>query len=253
MERRAYECRLTPDRALASLDEAEAFLRDRGLMTRTADCSLPSLHEACHEDPYAPGRGGFGEWPRTKWWWGGALAERDGVVASKIHRGKTLYLTDETAMLADPICRSEIQRMEEADPAWAGLLRHLAGAGPSELGDLRLELGLKPQELKSLRSPLERCGAIVSRPLVVESGRGHSHTSELARWDQLFPEPAPGPAGLAELIVAGVRAAVVVPDAEPRKWFSWSWHLQPDLIEGLVASGRLEAPESGWLSVPEPG
>src|SRR6266516_3207912 len=50
-ERRAHECRLTPDRALRTLDEAEAFLRDRGLLTRTADSALPSLYEACHEDP----------------------------------------------------------------------------------------------------------------------------------------------------------------------------------------------------------
>ena len=31
-ERRAYECRLTPGRALETLDEAEEFLRDRGLL-----------------------------------------------------------------------------------------------------------------------------------------------------------------------------------------------------------------------------
>ena len=42
-ERRAFDCRLTPDRALGSLDEAEAFLLDRGLLTRTADSALPSL------------------------------------------------------------------------------------------------------------------------------------------------------------------------------------------------------------------
>src|SRR5438128_3931151 len=89
-ERRAYECRLTPDRALESLDEAEEFLRDRGLLTRTTDCSLPSLHEACHEEPYKPGAGGFAEWPRTKWWWGFELALRPGAYALKIHRGKTL-------------------------------------------------------------------------------------------------------------------------------------------------------------------
>ena len=55
-ERRAYECRLTPDRALETLDDAAAFVRDRGLLTRTTDCALPSLHEACHEEPYKPGR-----------------------------------------------------------------------------------------------------------------------------------------------------------------------------------------------------
>ena len=45
-DRRAFDCRLTPDRALRTLAEAEAFLRDRGLLTRTADCALPSLYDA---------------------------------------------------------------------------------------------------------------------------------------------------------------------------------------------------------------
>ena len=51
-ERRAFECRLTPDRALQTLDEAEDFAHDRALLTRTADSALPSLFEACHEEPY---------------------------------------------------------------------------------------------------------------------------------------------------------------------------------------------------------
>jgi len=63
---RTLQCRLAPDRALRSLEEAEAFLRDRGLLTRTADCALPSLYEACHEDPYKPGSAGFATWPATK-------------------------------------------------------------------------------------------------------------------------------------------------------------------------------------------
>src|SRR5439155_6214121 len=96
-KRRAHECRLTPDRALRTLDEAEAFLRDRGLLTRTADSALPSLYEACHEDPYAPGRGGFGEWPATKWPWFGELADRAGAYSLKVHRGKSLLVTSETA------------------------------------------------------------------------------------------------------------------------------------------------------------
>ena len=50
-ERRAFESRLTPDRALQTLEEADAFLQGRGLLTRTADCALPSLYEACHENP----------------------------------------------------------------------------------------------------------------------------------------------------------------------------------------------------------
>ncbi len=248
-ERRAFECRLTQDRALQSLDEAEEFLRDRGLLTRTPDSALPSLFGACHEEPYAPGAGGFGEWPRTKWWWARALEERDGVYALKIHRGKTLLVTEETAGLVDPICRAEIARMEAEYPGWARLLQHLADTGPAQVEDLQVELGLKPRELKSLRSPLERCGAIVSRQLVLETaGGGHAHTSELARWDQVFPEPASEPGGLAELVAAGVRAAVVVPETEPRKWFSWMWRFEPELIDRLVAEGCLARPEPGWLS-----
>src|SRR5690348_15385043 len=73
LERRLFDCRLTPDRALGTLAEAEAFLRDRGLLTRTADCALPSLYEACHEDPYKPGSPGFATWPATKWPWFGEI------------------------------------------------------------------------------------------------------------------------------------------------------------------------------------
>src|ERR671938_337067 len=101
--RRAYECRLTPDRALRSVDRAEEFLRDRGLLTRTADSALPSLYEACHEDPYAPGRG---VWPATKWPWFGELADRDGVHRLKVHHpGKNLRVPEETDVLLDTLCR----------------------------------------------------------------------------------------------------------------------------------------------------
>ena len=72
-------------------------------MTRNPDCSLPSLFGACHEEPYKPGAGGFGEWPSTKWPWSFELPERPGVVAPKIHMGKTLYLSEENARLVDPI------------------------------------------------------------------------------------------------------------------------------------------------------
>ena len=168
-ERRAFACRLTPDRALETLDEAEEFLRDRGLLTRTADSALPSLFEACHEEPYARESHGFGQWPATRFSWFGDLGARGHLVLA-IHRGKSLVVTDEIAALLDPICRAELARMEAADPEWARLLRHLADAGPSELGDLQTELALSPKELRELRHPLERCGALVSRALGSGSG-----------------------------------------------------------------------------------
>ena len=235
LERRAYECRLTPDRALDTLDDAEDFLRDRGLLTRTADSALPSLFEACHEEPYAPDKPGFGQWPRTKYPWFGQLGARGNPVLA-VHRGKNLLVTEEVARLIDPIARAEIQRMEAADVAWARLLRHLADAGPSELEDLQVELGLKPKELKLLRSPLERCGAIVSRSVVYQEP--HRHTSVLARWDQLYPEPAEG-GGLRELVVRAVRSAVAAPEREVPRWFSWTWYWDDSILddERLVRIG----------------
>jgi hypothetical protein len=244
---RADACRLTPDRALESLDDAHAFLRDRGLLTRNPDCSLPSLFGACHEEPYRAGAGGFGEWPSTKWPWSFELAELPGVVAPKVHMGKTLYLSEETARLVDPIVRAELERMTADDPAWARVLAHLAEAGPSSPDDLRTELGLTRKELKSLRAPLERCGVVVTRL----DRLGEDWVSTLYRWDQLVTEPADGPADLAPLVVAAVRAAVVVPEKEPRRWFSWRWRWEDGLIERLVDEGALLRPEPDWLAAAE--
>ncbi len=236
-ELRAFACRLTPDRAIDSLDEAEEFLLDRGLLTRTSHCALPSLFEACHEEPYAPDKPGFGQWPRTKFPWFGELAAR-GYLSLAVHRGKSLLVSPALVRLMDPLCRAELARGED-EP----LVRHLAEAGPSELDDLRLELGLAPKELKHLRVPLERSGALVSRSVVYE--QPHRHTSELARWDQVVPE-ASGEGGLEELIVAAVRAAVVAPERELSRWFSWP--LERGLVERLVSAGRLYRPEAGWVA-----
>jgi hypothetical protein len=247
-ERRAYECRLTPERALETLDDAEEFLRDRDLLTRTADSALPSLFEACHEEPYAHASPGFGQWPATKFPWFGELGAR-GYLILAVHRGKGLLVTDEVAALLDPICRAELARMEEADEDWSRLLRHLADAGPSELEDLQAGLNLTPKELKGLRSPLERCGAIVARSIVYEEP--HRHTSLLARWDQAHPEPSttsdPRQA-LGDLVCAGVRAAVLAPEREPERWFSWRWYWSDELVDELVETGRL-ARSDGHLAV----
>jgi hypothetical protein len=266
-ERRAFECRLTPGRALESLDEAEGFLRERGMLTRTTDSALPSLYEACQEEAYQPGGRGFATWPATKWPWFGELAGR-GYLCVAVHRGKNLLVSPEAAALLDPICRAETDRMRAADPAWRRLLDHLAMTGPSVLDDLRLELGLKRQELKALRSPLERCGAVVARSVAMTTAGGaaeaesHAHSSELSRWDQACPGGKPGPAGpgagtpgspppaagaapadlaaaLGDLLVAAVRAAVVAPEAELGRWFSWTWYWTDSLVGDLVRSGRL--------------
>jgi hypothetical protein len=241
-EQRVFHCRLSPDRALGSVEVADVFLRDRGLLTRTADCALPSLYEACHEDPYQPGSPGFATWPATKWPWFGELGERGHLIVA-VHRGRSLLVSGEVARLLDPICRAEIARMRAADRGWRRLLDHLAAAGPSNIEDLRAELGLKRQELKALRAPLERCGAIVSRSLHVTAGQGHQHSSELVRWDQAY-QASSGTGedpvtAFRDLIAAAVRAAVLAPEAELRRWFSWQWYWSDSLVDDLIGQGRL--------------
>jgi hypothetical protein len=152
-------------------------------------------------------------------------------------------VTDEVAQLLDPVCRAELVRLEGAAEDWAMLLRHLAVAGPSSLDDLQTELSLKPKELKGIRAPLERCGAVVSRSVVYAAGDGHVHSSELARWDQVHS--GSGDVGvhlhhsLANLLVAAVRAAVVTPEQQLKRWFSWQWYWDDAIVDGLVADGRL--------------
>jgi hypothetical protein len=230
--RRGLECRLTPDRALETLEDARAFLEDRGLLTLTPDCALPSLFGACHEEPYSDAPG-FGSWPKTKYWWAGALD----ALATRIHRGKTLYLSQRVARAVDPLCRAELARVEagELGPDAERIVRHLADAGPSLVEELKEEAGLD----KKTRLRLERIGAVVSRGVVVE--RPHHHTSELRRWDQAV-EPGTSEEPLRELFVAAVRAAVLAPEREALRWFTWT------VTRDVLDDERLRRPEPGWIA-----
>jgi hypothetical protein len=250
--RRDYECRLTPDRALDSVDQAHGFLRERGLLTLTPDSALPSLYVACHEEPYQAGGRGFASWPATKWWWPSDLASRPDVHSLKVHRGNNVLLSDDVLPLADPICRSELGRAERQDPVCARVLRHLAEAGPSIADDVEVELGLNHKEFRSLRAALQRCGALVARPVILPagSGDGHVHRSELARWDQAYPEAAPGPPDVVALMGAALRAAVLAPEKELARWFTWRWLLPDHLAGRLIDRGLAARPAPGWLAAP---
>jgi hypothetical protein len=83
----------------------------------------------------------------------------------------------------------------------------------------------------------------VSRSLAVTAGEGHAHSSELARWDQVFSGPGDVDVhlhhSLQKLLVAGVRAAVVTPEPELKRWFSWQWYWNDTLVEDLVRDGLL--------------
>jgi hypothetical protein len=233
---RAYACRLTPDRALETLEEAAEWAHERGLVIRTPDCALPSLHVAVHEEPYAPDKPGFGQYPKTKWWWGWALADRTGLRWLRIRRGgKNVLVTDEVAALVDPLARVELARADEGgfgDDA-RRLVEHLAAAGPSFLEEVREEVGLDGKALRAAREALERTAAVVPRQTQLE---GERYATELARWDQRFPSPAAG-GGASELLAAGVRAAVVAPEREARRWFVWP--VAAEDVDRLVGEGRI--------------
>jgi hypothetical protein len=246
--RRRFECRLEADRALRSLDEAAAFLDERGLLTRTADCALPSLYGACHQPPYRAGGRGFAGWPQTAWPWFAELAARDGVVQLSVRGGKRILMTREVAGLADPLCRAGLAAAEAGGGDAAALVAHLAAAGPSQLDDLKLELGWDAARLRRARGRLERTGAVVSRGVVEPAaGAGHTHTSMLQRWDQVFAKPAAEGSADA-LVVACVRAAVLAPESEPPGWFSFPTRIDQAQIDRLVDDGRLERPAEGWLA-----
>ncbi len=238
-------CRLVPEGALATLQEAERFLDDRGLLTLAPDSALPSLFGAAHEEPFAPGRTGFGAYPKTKWWWGGALGQLPGTVPTKLHRGKTLYLSHRTAALVDPLCRRELDAGsagEFGEPA-RRILEHLKAAGPSLLQELKDELGLDAPKMRAARQKLEARGAASSVAVrLTTDGGGHTHSSRLSRWDQLMPASrATAEDALAELAVAGVRAAVITPRAEVQRWFAW--RITGPLLDELLDSRRLVAYE----------
>jgi hypothetical protein len=242
-ERRAYELRLAPERALGDLDEAAGWVAKRGMVTITPDSALPSLFAACHEEPYTEGSRGFGSWPATKYTWPFELSRREGLHALRIHRGKRLLVSDAVARVVDPLAREALAAAEDSP-----LVVHLAAAGPSLVEELREELGLDASGLRRLRDQLERTAALLSRSVVVPAANGgHRHTSELRRWDQAFPEAPKVAGGVDELLVAGVHAAVTAPERELGKWFSWP--VPAGTVDRLVDEGRLTR-QAGLVVVP---
>jgi hypothetical protein len=243
--RRTELCRLAPAFALQTTDDARAFLADRRMLTLTPSSALPSLFGACHEEPYAPGKRGYGRYPRTRWWWGGWLAHEPNVVTTKFARGRQLFLDLELAQRIAPLPRHELARVDagELGPDAAALASLLADAGVVTVDDVKAALGWNAPRLRRVRNAVERTGAVLSlgaREDIDDDG-GHRHTAELRRWDDVVePSDHEGSAddALAELMLAGIRAAVIAPEAEARSWFSWK--APASAVDRLVDEGRLE-------------
>src|SRR5437762_9039771 len=151
----------------------------------------------------------------------------------------------------DPLARAALAAADAAGDEGSRLVRHLRSAGPSKIDDVKGELGLEAPALRKVREKLESVAAVVSRDIPVDDGKGgHKHTSELARWDQVWTKPwkANIEQALAELVLVGIRAAVLAHQDEVGKWFSWP--IEWPTVSGLIAAHRLARPGPGFLAVP---
>ena len=164
---------------------------------------------------------------------------------TKIHRGKSLYLSAAATRVFDPLVRQAIAAATGDD---ARLLEHLARHGPALNQDVQLELGWDSRLLKSVRNRLERLGAVVSEGLVFESAESW-YFAPMRRWDQAVTHRSNSADPAGDVLVAGVQAAVVAPEAEVASWFSWP--IAPGAVERLVQQGRLVRPAPGLLALPE--
>ena len=151
---------------------------------------------------------------------GSASSPERGYLIVAVHRGKNLLVTHEVAALLDPICRAEIERMRAADPTGTGCSTISLRPGPSNIADLQLELELKPKELKSIAlaaRALRRDRLALARsdgrrrhtPTRASSGAGIRSFRARVLDVHLHLHHAFG-----ELLLAGVRAAVVAPERE---------------------------------------
>lgn len=197
------------------------------------DCALPSLFGACHEAPSRPGGRGFDLWPKTRWIWSFQLTLDGRAILTKMHRGKSLYLSTAMAQLFDPLVR---QVIAQADGDDLRLLEHLRRRGESMAEDVELELGWTHKRLKSVRDRLERSGAIVSDGLVFDEGGGW-HFAPMRRWDAVVKKAPSSKDPLGDVVVAAVRAAVLAPESEVRSWFSFP--VTSETVDRLVTRGRL--------------
>ncbi len=149
----------------------------------------------------------------------------------------------QAASIFDPLVRAEIDQASGDD---SDLLEYLGGRGPSMNEDVELELGWDRKRLKRARVRLEQFGAVISDGLVFESSSDW-YFAPMRRWDQVVPRSAANDDPFGDVVVAGVRAAVITPESNVASWFSWT--VPPGAVDRLVDTGRLMRPAPGMLTI----
>lgn len=207
------------------------------------DCALPSLFGAAHEEPSRAGGKGFDLWPKTRWVWSFQLTQQPGVILTKLHRGKSLYLSTEAARAFDPLVRGVI---EAATGDERKLLDHLGAHGDSMADDIEVELGWDRKRLKLVRGRLQNMGGVISHGLVFKDASDWFF-APMRRWDQVVPKPKASGDPYAPLALTAVRAAVLAPESDVRSWFSF--RIPTTTLDDLVAAGRLTRPAPGLIAL----
>jgi hypothetical protein len=246
--------RLEPSQPLQDVADAVAFVRERRIVTETGHAGVPVLAHTI------AGRELVGSWMASPEVYRiydllNELAGQD-VCHAPLLDGKVTIFDPSLApavqrIASDPGRRAAL--VAQLPPTAAKLLRRVEAEG-----DVRMDhTGLSTKEGRAARLRLERHLLVASTGIHTERG---SHTTALRPWSTSRlagrVQTADGLPDLETsmdlLVETAVRAAVVVPERDARKWFDFAAQRIDILIEG----GRLErltpAPRERWLAPVSP-
>jgi hypothetical protein len=217
---RAHVHRLTPDRALHTVDEAVRFIREVGVALWSPDPYLPSLFGAAQGRPYKPGVGGFGNWPAHAWWWDRKIAEFPDIMTFKLVQGRTTFAAKATWPAIDAAVRG--RPPEIFDAFTRDLIAELRrrGATPGrELQILQRPGRANAKLLRKARNVLERRGLLIAKPIVHGD---HHHDILLELWETRFLRPLTKVRGIEPLLLACLSASAgPVPMSRAFSWLTW--------------------------------
>jgi hypothetical protein len=101
------------------------------------------------------------------------------------------------------------------------------------------------QASEAVRNRLERFGAVVSDGLVFTSSDSWLF-APMRQWDQVVTEPAESDDPYADIVAAGIDAAVVAPEQDIAGCFSCP--ISKDMVDRLVRAGRVVRPGPGKVA-----
>ncbi len=241
--------RLAPPRPLRGTRAATEFIKERGLVMATGHASLPVLTEAI------AGRHLVGSWmvhPEAHRIYTilGRVA-KSGVVSVPLILGKDTLLDPSLASAVERIA-TDAERCLGVRAQLSPLARRLLEAVEVD-GRVRMDHWDVPtNRARPVRVLLERQLLVISSSFHTESGY---HTSVVVPWSasgisKQFSQQA-GRLRLAEavdqLLLAGVRSAVIAPEAEVRRWLVF----EGGRIDTLLAQGKLQrltGPQRAYLT-----